>query len=59
VSDIRDMLRERETKIVKISRGVNGPAHELAKLSRLSGRTEFCPQEIEAVIVSDCNPVKV
>jgi hypothetical protein len=57
VSDIRNMFRERETKLVKISRDINGPAHELAKLSRLSGRTEFWlasfPQEVETTIALD------
>jgi hypothetical protein len=63
VSDIRDLFRERETKLFKISRDINGPAHELAKLSRLSGRTEFWltsfPQEVETTIALDCNSVKV
>jgi hypothetical protein len=59
VNVIRDLLRERDTRIVKISRVINTAGHELAKLARVQGRTEFWlrsfPEEVAATISIECN----
>jgi hypothetical protein len=41
ISAIRELLRERDSHLVKISREVNGLAHELAKIARVQHRTKF------------------
>jgi hypothetical protein len=47
---IKELLRERDTKLVKIHRDANQVSHELAKVGRVQGRTgnwyEMSPQEI-------------
>jgi hypothetical protein len=59
INVIRELLRERDTRIVKISRVINTAGHELAKLARVQGRTEFWlrsfPEEAAAAIALDCN----
>jgi ribonuclease HI len=59
ISEIREMLRERRTRLVSISRDANGAAHELAKLSRLKAITELwlssCPPEAGTAVELDCN----
>jgi hypothetical protein len=53
------MIRERGVQIAKINREVKGVSHELAKLDRVTGRTEFWlanfPAEIEQALSNDCN----
>jgi hypothetical protein len=60
IKAIRDLLGERETKLVKISRDANNASHELAKLGRVQGKTEMSLgvplPEIADIIVSECNP---
>jgi ribonuclease HI len=60
ISAIRELLRERNFSIVKMSRDVNMASHELARLGRVHKRTHVWlmdfPQEISEVITSDCNP---
>jgi hypothetical protein len=60
ISAIRELLRERDINVIKISRDANRVSHELAKLGRVSRRTaawlvDF-PQEINQAIEHDCNP---
>ncbi|KAK1678993.1 hypothetical protein QYE76_039841 [Lolium multiflorum] len=59
ISVIRELLQERDVSIAKISRGINAVSHELAKLSRVSARTEFwlrdIPQEVATAVAVDCN----
>jgi hypothetical protein len=59
ISTVRELLRERESSLVMISREVNGLAHELAKIGRVQRTTEFWlsgfPQEVSEVVASDCN----
>jgi hypothetical protein len=59
INVIRELLRERDVKIVKISREANIVSHELAKLGRIQGRTDFwlnnAPQDIALAIANDCN----
>jgi hypothetical protein len=59
ISTVRELLRERESSLVMISREVNGLAHELAKIGRVQRRTEFWlsgfPQQVSEVVASDCN----
>jgi hypothetical protein len=61
INDVRDLLRERNSKLVKISRYANCASHELAKLARLQGRTMFwlqdLPMEVASVVSTGCNPV--
>jgi hypothetical protein len=60
INAIRDLLRERENKLVKISRDANTASHVLAQLGRVQGKTEMslgAPlPEIADIIVTDCNP---
>jgi ribonuclease HI len=59
INIIRELLRERDVKIVKIGREANTVSHELAKLGRIQGRTGFwlsnVPQDIALAIANDCN----
>jgi ribonuclease HI len=59
VNVIRDLIRERGVQIAKINRKVNEVSHELAKLGRVTRRSEFWlanfPAEIEQAISNDCN----
>lgn len=41
INVIRELLRKRDVKIVKICREANTVSHELAKLGRTQGRTDF------------------
>jgi hypothetical protein len=60
INAIRDLLRERDYKLVKISRDANTASHVLAQLGRVQGKTEMslgAPlPEIADIIVTDCNP---
>jgi hypothetical protein len=60
---IRELLRERECRVVKIYRDSNKVSHELAKLGRVHGHTELWlgdfPLEITKVLADVCNPVIV
>jgi hypothetical protein len=60
VSVIRELLRERNFPLVKVSRDVNMVSHELARLGRVDRRTELwlldSPEEIARAIAVDCNP---
>ncbi|KAK1699604.1 hypothetical protein QYE76_016301 [Lolium multiflorum] len=61
VQVIREMMRERDVVVVKISREANRASHELAKLGRVQDRTatwlRSFPLEIATVIHSDCNSI--
>jgi ribonuclease HI len=61
INDVRELLRERNSKLVKISRFANCASHELAKLARLQGTTRYwhkdLPLEVASVVSTDCNPV--
>jgi hypothetical protein len=60
INVIREFLRERESRLIKVSRDLNVVAHELARISRTQGKTDFwlaCfPQEVAAAVFTDCNP---
>jgi ribonuclease HI len=60
VSVIRDLIRERDVVIKKVSREANTASHELAKVGRVQGRTELwlsnVPQTVAVAIANDCNP---
>jgi hypothetical protein len=59
ITTISELLRERETVLVKINRSCNSVGHELAKIGRTQGRTELrlrsFPQEAARAIANDCN----
>jgi hypothetical protein len=61
INAIRELLRERNIQLVKINRYANNASHELAKIGKVQGRTEFWlgdfPAEIAATILYDCNSV--
>jgi ribonuclease HI len=63
ISTIRGLLRERDSRLVKINRVANRASHELAQLARVQGRTNVwireSPPEIDAVLNTDCNPMSV
>jgi hypothetical protein len=58
VNVIHELLRERDTRIVKISHVIDSVSHELAKLARVQDHTEFWvssfPEEVAAAIALDC-----
>ena len=60
ISSIRDLIKERETKLASISCDGNGASHELARLGRVQARTEVWPGsfplELAMAIATDCNP---
>jgi ribonuclease HI len=60
INEIREFLRERESRFIKVSRDLNVVAHELARISRTQGKTDFwlaCfPQEVAGAVFTDCNP---
>jgi hypothetical protein len=57
------LLREKDSKLVKISREGNKASHELAKIGKVYVRSEFwlwdSPPEIAAILATDCNPVEL
>jgi hypothetical protein len=59
ISAICELLRERDSHLVKINREVNGLAHELSKIGRVKHRTEFWlsgfPQDVSEAVAYDCN----
>jgi ribonuclease HI len=59
VTVIRDLLRERESTVLKISRDANVVSHELAKIGRVQLRSDVwfdeLPTEVEAARTHDCN----
>jgi hypothetical protein len=59
VAVIRELLRERGSYVVKVSRELNSVSHGLAKLGRVQGRTKFWlsnyPQEVAEAVHHDCN----
>jgi hypothetical protein len=61
VSVIRELLKERNFPLVKVSRDVNMVSHELARLGRVDRRTELwlpdSPEEVASAIAVDCNLV--
>jgi ribonuclease HI len=63
ITTIRELLRERESSLAKINREANVVSHELAKLGRMQGRTEFWlrdyPREVAVAVASDCNPTYI
>jgi hypothetical protein len=63
VSVIRDLFRERETRIAKIGREANAVSHELARLGRVVQRTELWltsfPTEIAKAMSDDCNSILI
>jgi hypothetical protein len=58
---IRELLRERDTRVAKIFRVVNHVSHELAKLGRIQHRAELWlrghPDEVANTMNMDCNPI--
>ncbi|KAK1683369.1 hypothetical protein QYE76_044217 [Lolium multiflorum] len=60
IRSIRDLLKERDTTVVKISRVINQASHGLAKLGRIQHRTEFWlrghPAEVAQAMELDRNP---
>jgi ribonuclease HI len=61
INIIRELLRERDTKLVWINREANMVSHELAKLGRVHGRTMVwlgeTPSEICDALSVDCNSI--
>jgi hypothetical protein len=59
VAAIRELLRERDSYVAKVSRELNCVSHGLAKLGRVHGRTELWlsnyPQEVADAVHHDCN----
>jgi hypothetical protein len=60
VNAIRDLLQERDSSLVKISRVCNSVSHDLANMGRTLAKTELWlnafPPELVTVIASECNP---
>jgi ribonuclease HI len=58
VSRIRDLVRERECKCVKIDRTVNRVSHDLAHVGRVQAKTQVwlrqSPPEVAAAVAFDC-----
>jgi hypothetical protein len=58
ISVIIERMRERKTRVMKVSREANCASHGLAQLGRVDGRTAVWlrsfPPEIAAAINSDC-----
>jgi hypothetical protein len=63
ITAIRELLRERGSRITKISRDANGPSHELARLARVNEHSEMWlgdyPPDIAEALARDCNLVIV
>jgi ribonuclease HI len=63
ITAIRELLRERESRITKISREANVASHELARLARVNEHSEMWlgdyPPDIAEALARDCNPVIV
>ena len=61
INIIRKLIRERDINLVKISREANTVSHELARLGRVQGRTEFwlgsTPPDPSEVVALDCHLV--
>jgi fructosamine-3-kinase len=59
VQVIRELIRERDVKLAKVHRVANRVSHELARWSRVHGRTEAwvgnLPQEAAKAVLFDCN----
>jgi ribonuclease HI len=60
VSSIRELLKERNIKLDKVSRDANVASHELAKIGRIEHRSAVwfvdLPLAVSRAIVQDCNP---
>jgi hypothetical protein len=63
INVICELLRERGSTLVKISRDGNSVSHELARLGRLKHQTqvwlESFPSEVSAAMTADCNSLHV
>jgi hypothetical protein len=63
INVIRDLLRERGSTLLKISRDGNCVSHELARLGRLKHQTQVWLEsflsEISAAVTADCNSLYV
>jgi ribonuclease HI len=63
ISAIREMLQERDIRVIKISRDANMASHELAKIGRVDQRTAISfvdlPLLVSQAIEFDCNPPTV
>jgi hypothetical protein len=63
ISIIRELLKERNSALVKISHDANVASHELARLGRVYRRAQVWlmdfPMEISDAITNDCNSLKV
>jgi ribonuclease HI len=61
INSIRELLKERGTRVAQISRDVNQVSHELAKLGRIQHRAELWlrghPDEVANAMNMDCNPI--
>ncbi|XP_071683470.1 uncharacterized protein [Lolium perenne] len=59
INVIRELLRERGSRLAKISRDANMVSHGLAQLGKVHGRTQVwlheSPSEVTEAITSDCN----
>jgi ribonuclease HI len=59
INAIRELIRERDCNVYRISRDANSASHELAKLGRVQGRSQLwlhaCPPELAETIAKDCN----
>jgi ribonuclease HI len=59
INIVRELLRERNSKLIKISREANVASHELAQLAKVKGVSNLwlgvAPPEIATVIAKDCN----
>jgi hypothetical protein len=60
---IRELIQERDSTLVKISRDCNHVSHELAKMGRLRSHSQVWlgsgPPEISQAMTNDCNPMYV
>jgi ribonuclease HI len=61
INEIRELLRVRGSKVIKISRDCNKVSDALAKLGRVKSRTAVWlrnyPTEVAEAIQADCNPL--
>jgi hypothetical protein len=61
INSIRELLKERGTRVAQICRDVNQVSHELAKLGRIQHRTKLWlgghPDEVANAMNMDCNRI--
>jgi hypothetical protein len=63
IKAIRELIQERDSVLVKISRDCNHVSHELTKMGRLRNHSQVWlgsgPPEISQAMTNDCNPMNV